>query len=124
MIDYRDRQIDAKPDGEQGGGSELHGIAARDEPGKHADRDSAGDRTAVQVPQVVMGQQRAKTRDMTVLADRGVAGQIFLEQLAGHGMAIFYLVKRRTIEFIPRDPWVSSMTKVVAIAERVVRYVY
>ena len=69
-------------------------------PGEHANRNAAGHRPAVQMPQVVMGEQRAEARDMAIFADRGVGRQIFAEELAGHGVPTFYLGRRELIDLI------------------------
>src|SRR5262249_55467709 len=66
---HGDREIDAKSDREQRGRGELHGIAAGNESGKHADRHAASHRSAVQMPEIVVLQARAEPRDVAVVPD-------------------------------------------------------
>ena len=61
---------------------ELHRVAAGNQAGEQTHCNSARDRTAMQMPQIMMLEQRTKPRNVPVGADRGVAGQIFPEKLA------------------------------------------
>ena len=85
--EYRNRQVDPRQDGEYRRCRELHGVAARNQPREQARGDPAGDRAAVQVPQVGVLQPRPEPGDVAVLSDRLVVGEKSAEELAGHGSA-------------------------------------
>ena len=71
--DHCDGQIDAERHCEQRRNGELHRVAAGYQPGEQACRHAARHRSAVEVPQVGVKQQRAEARDVPVLPDRLVA---------------------------------------------------
>jgi hypothetical protein len=82
---HRDRQVDVKSDREQRRREELHRVAPGYQAGEQADRDPAGDRAPMQMPQVGVLQARPETGDVPVLPYGFVARQVLAEELAGHG---------------------------------------